>query len=619
MKPMLPTLAFEPPTSKTWSYEIKYDGYRALLFIHEDFSIQLISRNGNSLLEQFPEIPTYLHTLRDRLEDDLPLILDGELVILDSPFKANFSKLQNRGRLQNKEKISAASANEPCKYLAFDLLKWKNIDYLTTSYLTRKERLKEFFDSNRLQATVGPELDVLQFIQQVEDFKKLWTNVKAYKSEGVIAKRNDSNWKPDKRVKEWLKIKNYQKGLFFLLKYDKKNGYLHVGVIRNHTVFQVGLVSHGMSSTIREALLQVIKANKSNEDNEFLYVPKGICMELSFLELYKEQLREPRFIQFRFDRKWQECTWEKLYQNDGVKVLKNQDKQKNEVEITNKQKPVWPTKNIVKADFIQYLQQIEPYLLPFLENRWLTVIRFPHGVEGESFFQKNCPNYAPDFVKTDFHDNINYIVCNDHNTLRWLGNQLAIEFHIPFETVKSNGPSEIVFDLDPPSRKMFHLAVHAALIIQETCKGLGLISFVKTSGNKGLQIYIPLPENNYSYEDTRLFTKFIADFLTEKEPHLFTTERLKKNRENRLYLDYVQHAAGKTIIAPYSPRGNKDALVATPLYWGEVNDNLSIESFTVDNVVSRIIDNGDPFATYFEAKEKQNFTPVVEYLKNKTM
>lgn len=288
-----------------------------------------------------------------------------------------------------------------------------------------------------------------------------------------------------------------------------------------------------------------------------------------------------------------------------------------DVAITSLDKPLWPAKGINKLNYLQYLRDISSYMLPFLKERELTVIRYPHGMEGESFFQKNCPDYAPEFVRTHEREDINYIVCSDLATMMWLGNQLAFEFHVAFNTIHSDIPTDIVFDLDPPSRDEFHLAAEAALMIKEILTKLKLTSFVKTSGNKGLQVYIPLPEDTYRYEETRRFTKFLADYLIEEEPNWFTIERLKKNRGGKLYVDYLQHAEGKTIIAPYSVRGNKEALVATPLEWGEVTRDLRPEQFPIEVIVNRVKQNGCPFAGIPEAKQNQPFDPVLGWLSEK--
>jgi DNA ligase D len=283
--------------------------------------------------------------------------------------------------------------------------------------------------------------------------------------------------------------------------------------------------------------------------------------------------------------------------------------------LTSLSKILWPKHQITKADYFQYIYEVSPYILPFIKDRALTLIRYPHGAAGPSFFQKNCPEYAPDFIPTEMVDDINYIVGGDLPTLYWLANQLALEIHVPFQLIHSTGPSEIVFDLDPPSRDAFELAVEAALLIKEVLDQLQMISFVKTSGNKGLQVYIPLPENTYSYEETRLFGDFIAEYLLNKRPQAFTTERLKKNRKGRLYLDIVQHAQGKTIVSPYTVRGNEDGLVAAPLFWEEVTPALRPEQFPIQNMIERIKTKGCPFAHFFSAKDHQPFDQVLSVLK----
>ncbi|WP_161568288.1 non-homologous end-joining DNA ligase [Anaerobacillus alkaliphilus] len=284
-----------------------------------------------------------------------------------------------------------------------------------------------------------------------------------------------------------------------------------------------------------------------------------------------------------------------------------------QVALTNLEKVLWPKTSIKKYDFLKFLTVVAPHMLPFLRDRLLTVIRFPNGVLHESFYQKNCPDYAPEFVKTVQREGIDYIVCSNLPALFWLGNQAAIEYHIPFQTIKSNDPSEIVLDLDPPSQNEFSLAVEAALILKEVFDSLKLLSFIKTSGNKGLQIYLPL-DGSFSYAQTRVFTSFIATFLETKYPKSFTTERLKKNRNNRLYIDFLQHGEGKTIIAPYSLRGNENALMATPLHWSEVNESLRPTDFPMEEGIRRISNGILPFENFFEAKQKQPFDMVLKKL-----
>ncbi|MBP3040803.1 non-homologous end-joining DNA ligase [Bacillaceae bacterium Marseille-Q3522] len=286
------------------------------------------------------------------------------------------------------------------------------------------------------------------------------------------------------------------------------------------------------------------------------------------------------------------------------------------VNITHPEKMIWKNHDIRKEDFLTFLVNISSYLLPFLKNRILTVIRYPHGIPGESFYQKNCPDYAPDFIQTVEDNGIHYIVCNDLQTLLWLGNQLAIEYHVPFQTFSASGPSEIVFDLDPPDRNGFPLAIKAAQEMKQLFDSFEIISYPKLSGNKGLQIHIPISNPSLTYEDTRIFTQFIATYLVEKFPDAFTIERLKKNRGKKLYVDYVQHAEGKTIICPYSSRGNEIATVAAPLFWEEVKENLKVENFHIPYVLDRLSKKPCPMQDFFLQKNN-NLEPIIAFLKKK--
>ncbi|SHQ80763.1 DNA primase, small subunit [Mycobacteroides abscessus subsp. abscessus] len=608
MKPMLPTLTFEVPQGDNWNYEVKYDGFRALLFW--DKEIKLISRNGNSLLEIFPEIKIYLEKNYEVFKTFLPLVLDGELVDLENEYKADFSSIQVRGRMRSEKKILEKALHNPCRFLVFDLLSINGNLCSDRKYVDRKKSLLKLFKDSQLPTTPNPlSTDLIQLIPAYKDYQAVWEQVVLHDGEGIVAKQDSNQWEEGKRTTLWLKFKNFKYVSCFVTAYEKSNGYFYVGVFRDTKIYQIGQFLFGIKPEEKQALFQIIKDNKSSEDDRFIYVQPAICLEIKYLELYDEQMREPHFERFRFDLTPKDCTYDKF--------VHHQKNMPNDIEISHPDKPLWESPLVKKIDFIHYLQEISPYFLPFLQNRLLTVIRYPHGMFGEAFYQKNCPEYAPDFVQTFMHEGINYIVCNNLKTLIWLGNQLAFEFHIPFQTLSSNGPSEIVLDLDPPSNKEFKLAIKAAQMIKEVLDQLNLIGFVKTSGNKGLQIYIPLPENEFTYEDTRLFTEFIAEYLISKAPDSFTIERLKKNRQNKLYIDYIQHAEGKTIIAPYSARGNETAALATPLFWEEVTDELRMEDFTILNMMKRINEKGNPFQSYFETKQKQNFSPILEFLKQK--
>lgn len=606
MRPMLPTLTFDVPEEKEWLFEAKYDGFRAIL--HLDKEPRLTSRNDKPLLHIFPEIKDFLEQNKDKFEPYLPLTLDGELVFLENAYKAHFGSIQVRGRMRSEKKIQEKAKTAPCRLLIFDILMVKGKKMTDKEYFTRKAELEALFkDCNMPLKPDEKDPRLIQLIPPYRSFNELWEKIVLHDGEGIVAKQLKNKWEEGKRSSLWLKFKNWKYVNCFITAYEKSNGYFYAGVFQGDAVIAIGQFLFGLKPDEKQALFQIIKDNKTDENSQFIYVEPAICVEVKYLEIYEDQMREPHFHQFRFDLKPDACTYEKFIQQ-----------QKNlppEIEITHPDKPLWETPAIQKIDYIHFLREIAPYMLPFLKKRLLTVIRYPHGIFAEPFYQKNCPDYAPDFVETEMSEGINYIVCNNLQTLLWLGNQLAFEYHIPFKTIYSNGPSEIVFDLDPPSRDAFHLAIKAAILIKEVLDQLKLISFVKTSGNKGLQIYIPLQENTYSFDDTRLFTEFIAQYLISKDPDSFTIERLKKNRGGRLYVDYIQHAEGKTIIAPYSARGNKAATVAAPLFWEEVNEKLTMERFQITNLIKRVNSDGDPFSSYFQIKENQPFSPVLDFLK----
>lgn len=348
-------------------------------------------------------------------------------------------------------------------------------------------------------------------------------------------------------------------------------------------------------------------------------IQPGICVELSFSVPGSGGLRKlvesapdsawmkPAFQAFRFKEKAESCTWNRLV-TDNADVLPGAG-------ITHPEKVLWPMVRLDKEAYISYLIQMAPRMLPFLKDRILTAIRFPSGVTGESFYQKNCPKYAPDFIRTSRSEDIDYIVVNDLSTLVWLGNQGAIELHVPFQRIGETNPLEIVLDLDPPSREEFPLAVHAANEIRTILSSFGIAGYPKVSGGKGLQIHIPLGVGStLTYEDTRVFTAFVAEYLVQKHPALFTVERLKKKRGDRLLVDYIQHAYGKTIISPYSARGRNEATVAAPLEWDEVNERLAPEQFTIPSVLERLAGRPCPMRDYFE-RSNEALGNVIKQLK----
>ncbi|RCW49130.1 non-homologous end-joining DNA ligase [Paenibacillus prosopidis] len=283
--------------------------------------------------------------------------------------------------------------------------------------------------------------------------------------------------------------------------------------------------------------------------------------------------------------------------------------------ITNPEKLLWPEAEITKLDYIKYLIEMAPYLLSYAKDRLLTTIRYPNGIHGKSFYQKNLPAHAPAWVATHVWRDTNYILANDIPTLVWLGNQACLELHVSFNLYyQPKLPTELVFDLDPTDVDNFSLVLEVALRIKEVLDSLGLVSQPKTSGASGLQIYIPL-EVRYTYEQTRSLNKFIAQYTADKYPQLVTVERLVKNRGTKLYFDYIQHGEGRTLPAPYSPRARKEGSVSTPVTWEEVRIGFSPRDFTIKNVKQRVDKMGDFFVLMTKQKAKQSIDQLLQFIK----
>ena len=607
LMPMLLTASTEVPVGNEWLYETKYDGFRCIL--EWDKEPLLKSRNGKLLNDMFPEIIRFCHEISNKIKSFLPLTMDGELVYLINNFQSDFSKVQLRGRMKNIETIKSNAERFTCHYIVFDLLKYKGKDLTQLSLTKRKQQMDRLFNKVKLPVSINyQDTNRLQAIDVYEDSALMWDRIVANNGEGLIAKQKNSTWNSAERTTKWVKIKNWRYISVILTKYDKSNGFFHGAIYQNDLLVEVVTFRHGLSEVELDTLIAIFQKNGIEFTNNIWEVEPSICVEIACIDFDGKKLREPRFHSFNFNRDIQHCNWRQMHK-ELYPIPPS-------MTITHPDKPIWPSIGIQKDDYLMYLQRISPYILPFLKDRLLTVIRFPHGVPGESFFQKNSPDYVPDFVATKQVDDINYIICNDLETLLWLGNQLALEFHIPFQTVNTNNPTEIVFDLDPPSVQEFSLAVEAALRMKVIFDQFQLHSYVKTSGGKGIQLYIPLEEDKYTYEETGIFTKFISGFLVEQDPKWFTIERLKKNRGNKLYLDYVQHKEGKTIIAPFSPRGNNLGLIATPLTWVEVRESLKPDIFTIPSVLDRIKKQGNPFKDFHTNDENKNFAVVLKQLKD---
>lgn len=272
-----------------------------------------------------------------------------------------------------------------------------------------------------------------------------------------------------------------------------------------------------------------------------------------------------------------------------------------EVEIKNQNKPFFPRQDVTKGDLIDYYGKIADYMLPYLKNRPLTLSRFPDGIDEEGFYQKEVPDYFPEWIKTTEVEkreggSIRQVVCNDKPTLVYLVNQGTTSFHPWLSTTSGlNKPDRLVFDLDPPQGN-FDLVIKGAKTLRRCLEEeLGLSAFVLATGSEGMHVITPIKPDK-TFKEVRQFAKKIADFVTRDQPDSFTTEVRKNKRNDRLYIDYMRNAYGQTSIAPYSIRALEGAPVATPLEWDELNKNdLSSDSYHIKNIFRRLSQREDPW------------------------
>ncbi|MCK9221437.1 MAG: non-homologous end-joining DNA ligase [Limnochordia bacterium] len=288
------------------------------------------------------------------------------------------------------------------------------------------------------------------------------------------------------------------------------------------------------------------------------------------------------------------------------------------ITLTNIEKKLWPQDGLTKAHLIKYYTDVAPYMLPHLQGRPLTLTRYPNGINSKFFYQKQCPAYAPDWIRTyqvaSNTGDIDYILAEERACLTWLANQAVIEIH-PWLSQIDNPqcPSQVIIDLDPAEGCTFSDVVLVAFLVKELLDQLQLVSHVKTSGATGLHIYVGLALQ-YSYKVTSSFVAYIGQLLVKTIPDKVTTERLVKNRTGRVYVDHLQNLPGKTIVAPYSVRPRPMAPVSTPILWRELN-SIVPNQFTVTTVLPRLIRTGDLFAPLVEERQTiDHIIPLFRHL-----
>ncbi len=683
VKPTLATLVEEPFDRANWLFEIKWDGIRAIAYLRRSGAEQqatIRSRGGHVINEQFPDVLAALYEL------NLPnAVLDGEIVALDRQGRSSFPLLQQRATL-------TGAARPPIAYYVFDLL------YLD-GHLLLDHPLR---DRRRALEAILPEHPLVRLSEAVpEAGKTFYAAAQTLGVEGIMAKRIDSPYQPGKRTTDWLKLKVTQRLEAVIGGYTKGLGgraktfgavllgaYVEGGGLR-----YVGHCGGGFTDVELRRVLNLLRQRRQHacpfdtvppSNEEPTWVRPDLVAEVEYAGWTTEgMLRFPVYKGLRDDKAARDVKLERpipaaqlmetgtgeeagggrgaaparapvaTMAKPAVKASKPRKKHPLEtvleeeglrVELTNLDKVFWPQRGYTKADLIQYYLHVAPLILPHLHDRPVTLRRFPNGVSGESFYQKDVPE-APDFVERveilseSSRDTMAAPVCNNVETLLWLAQIADIEMHPWFSRITAmkrgeragaagtafagsadtlresvlNRPDFVVFDIDPYlfpddklpqrkgekdpdySRRGFDAARDAAFLVRGVLRQLKLDGFLKTSGKTGLHVFVPLARR-YRFEQTHEFAKTVAQYLESRHPRQLTTAWAAEKRVGKVFLDYNQNRLGATLASAYSVRPTPEATVSLPIAWKDLERDFDPLGFTLKSVPDHMKRRKDPWA-----------------------
>jgi bifunctional non-homologous end joining protein LigD len=599
---MIPKLVTEVADNPSWIYEMKLDGYRMTCSVR-DRKVELISRNGNQYTRQFEVLLDDL----EKIEENI--ILDGEVVVENSKGVSDFQLLQNY--------ITTRIGD--LKYYVFDILYLDGHNIMKFPLNKRKELLDVLvkkYDFTRISE--------LEF--QTGKGKELFRKLSRAGYEGIIAKDPESKYLPGKRADSWLKVKSIQMQEAVICGYTQPQGSrkyfgsIILGLYEKKILKYIGNCGTGFTdNSLRDlhSKFDLLKTEKcpfskppelSWTKGKPVWIKPKLVANIKFMEWSRDEImRSPVFMGLREDKDPKDVVNEMKVSSEAedVSVQGHAEKEKTltfsgrKVKMTNVTKIYWNDEGYTKGDLITYYQNISRFILPYLKDRPQSMNRYPHGIEGESFYQKDIdPDHIPGWIKTAKMESrtnpegINYLICNDLATLIYMINLGCIEINPWHSTYrKPDYPTYMMLDLDPGDIS-FKVVVDTALVIKELCDEIKITCYCKTSGSTGLHIYIPLGAK-YDYDEAKTFAEILAVTVHDRLPSSTSIERAVSKRKDKVYIDFLQNRRGQTIAAPYCVRPRAMATVSTPLNWKEVNHRLSPEMFTMKNIEQRLKKMGD--------------------------
>ena len=646
VEPMLATLGEHAFSDPNWLFEIKWDGVRALARI-EDSALTLRSRNGADITKRYPELAVLPQAFAAS-----QAIVDGEIVALDERGLSSFERLQERMHVRAPSEHLVSQT--PVVYFAFDLLYCDGYDLRKAPLLERKQLLQRLVHASERFRYAD---------HQMEHGKELFELAKQTGLEGIVAKCADSPYVSD-RSAYWMKLKvtntldaavgggtaSRTPALPF--------GSLLLGLYQGKKLRFIGHVGSGFDGKKLEEISGKLK-ELATADCPFDVVPEtnekpswvepALVARVKFSGWTQEHvLRHPVFLALREDARPTDCRWEseaepvttspaivrapqvtgkvldtkaqieaELFKGHAETVTIELDGKR--VRLSHLNKVYFPESGYTKRELLAYYYRIADFILPFLRDRPLVLRRYPDGIKGQAFFQKDMREGLPDWFKTVPVDSeergkqIHYATADDHASLLFLTSLGCID-HNPWSSRYEDldHPDYFFFDLDPSEGTEFSVAVTIAGALHEKLQELRLASFLKTSGATGIHIYIPVAPV-YTYEQLRTFAEIVARTVTSEHANLVTNERsVAKRPAGRILIDVQQNAHGRPLAAPYSVRAFPKAPVSAPILPQELRKNLRPETLNIKTVFARLKEKGDLWGNFW--KRQQRLEEAIELL-----
>ena len=584
--PMLATLADGPPKNDAdWHYELKYDGFRAVIAITGG-NVAMLSRNELDLAPRFPRIYEALQKLKTK-----EVVVDGEVVVLDEKGAPRFQLLQQGS---GKERL-----------ILFDILWLDGEDLRRRPYEERRKLLQKTFAKPPASISVAQTLDMSGEEALALAAKGGW--------EGVIAKRKGSIYET-RRSKEWLKIKAIQQQEFVVVGWQPSTanardiGSLHLAVNEGGELRYAGKVGTGFSAKMRSWLGDELRKDVVPKPmvtgapriKTATWVIPRLVGQVSFTEWTSDhRLRHPSFLGLREDKSVEEVVHEKP-ENVG---------RASRVTFTNPDRLLYPKDKITKQDVANYYEAMAEPMLRALADRPLALEHWNQGIHKPSWFHQSVKD-GPEWLttidtptRTTKSGTARHLVVDSVDALRWLAQRSALTIHMWNSRGASlESPDWVLFDLDPAKGKGIDQAIEAAIVMRKLLESLELPGVPKTSGKRGIHVFVPLAPG-YTHEQAADFACSIAEAVAAKVPGI-TVERALAKRRGRLYLDCMQNGYGKTVVAPYSLRAIDGAPVSAPLKWSEITPKLDPLKYNLRNMPDRLAKVGDLFADVFKNRVK---------------